>query len=144
MEPAGMPEPRSGAATEHVATEQAEEERAMPAATIDEYLAAVPAEQRAALEVLRAQVHATVPGVTETIAYAIPGFKVDGKYLVGFGATKRACSFYTGHAPIEACLDRLARYRVSRGTITYPADAPLPDDLVADLLRVRLEERRGG
>ena len=116
----------------------------MSAATIDEYLAGVAPDQRAALARLRGQIHEAVPDATETIAYAIPGFRLHGRYLVGFGVTRTACSFYTGRAPIQACEDRLGAYRLQKGTITYLPSEPLPDDLVAALMRVRLGERSRG
>ena len=116
----------------------------MTAATIDEYLADLPDDQRAALERLRGQIHAAAPDATETIAYAIPGFRLDGRYFVGFGATKHACSFYPGRAPIVELGPELAPWRVLRGTITFPTDRPLPDYLVARLVAVRIAEHRAG
>jgi uncharacterized protein YdhG (YjbR/CyaY superfamily) len=116
----------------------------MPPATIDEYLAGVPDDKRHALEKLREQIHAAAPDATETIAYGVPGFRFGGRYLVGFGATRTACSFYTGRAPIAACADDLEAYRIHEGTITFRSDHPLPSDLVAKLMRVRIAERTAG
>ena len=114
----------------------------MAAATIDEYLAGVPDDQRAALERLREQIHAAAPEATEAISYGVPGFKLGGRYLVGFGATKEQCSFCTGRAPIEAYAEELTGYRLGKGTINYPPDLPLPGELVARLVNVRVAERR--
>ena len=63
----------------------------MPPATIDDYLAGVPDDTRGALERLRAQIHAAAPDATETITYGMPGFKLDGRYFVGFSASKAHC-----------------------------------------------------
>jgi uncharacterized protein YdhG (YjbR/CyaY superfamily) len=114
----------------------------MTAATIDEYLGPLPEAQRSALEMLRSQVHAAVPGLVETIAYAVPGFRLERRWFLGFGATKSACSFYTGGAPLHELATELAGYRTSKGTINYPPDRPLPDDLVARIVAVRLAEFR--
>ena len=116
----------------------------MSSATIDEYLAGAPDDRRRALEKLRGQIHAAAPDATETIAYGVPGFRLDGRYLVGFGTTKTACSFYTGRAPIAACAAELEGYRIHQGTINFPSDRPLPADLVAKLMRVRIAERGPG
>jgi uncharacterized protein YdhG (YjbR/CyaY superfamily) len=114
----------------------------MAAATIDEYLAGVPDDKRAALERLREQIHAAAPDATETISYDVPGFKVDGRYLVGFGAAKGHCSFHTGRAPIEAHADELSGYRLGKGTINFQPDQPLPAELVKKLVEVRVVETR--
>jgi uncharacterized protein YdhG (YjbR/CyaY superfamily) len=114
----------------------------MSATTIDEYLAPLTDAQRSALELLRSQVHAAVPGLVETIAYAVPGFRLERRWFLGFGATRTACSFYTGGAPLHELAAELAGYRTSKGTINYPPDRPLPADLVARIVAVRLAEFR--
>ncbi len=114
----------------------------MAASTIDEYLAGVPDDKRAALERLREQIHAAAPDATEAISYGMPAFKLDGRWFVGFGATKDHCSFYAGKAPIEAHADALRSYRLQKGTITFPVDNPLPADLVTKLVELRIAEYR--
>lgn len=106
----------------------------MPARTIDEYLAGVPDLKRAALERLRVQIRESAPDATEAISYGRPAFKLDGRWLVGFSATKNECSFYAGAGPIGAHSDELAGYRLWKGTINFPPDRPLPPDLVAKLV----------
>ena len=91
----------------------------MAASTVDEYLAAVPDVQRGALQVLREQIRRAVPQATETIAYGMPGYRLDGRYLLGFGATKTACSLYLGRAPLLALADELAVFRLWKGTINF-------------------------
>ena len=112
------------------------------AATIDEYLARVPDDKRAALERLREQIHAAVPDATETISYGLPTFKLDGRWLVAFGVARKHCSFYAGGAPLEAMAGELTDYRLWKGTINFPADRPLPADLVRKLIEVRIAEHR--
>jgi uncharacterized protein YdhG (YjbR/CyaY superfamily) len=116
----------------------------MPAATIDEYLDGVPDDKRAALERLRAQIRAAAPDAIETISYGMPAFKLDGRYFVGFSATKEHCSFYAGKAPTVALADELAGYRLWKGTINFKPDEPLPAELVAKLVGVRVAEFRAG
>jgi len=53
-------------------------------ATIDEYLATVSGEKRAALEKLRKTIRAIVPKAEECISYAIPAFRLDGKIVPSF------------------------------------------------------------
>jgi uncharacterized protein YdhG (YjbR/CyaY superfamily) len=112
----------------------------MVAATVDEYLAGVPDDKRVALERLRAQIKAAAPDATESISYGLPTFKLDGHWFVAFGAAKNHCSFYSGAAPLEALAGELAGYRLRKGTINFPADRPLPAELVARLIEVRIAE----
>ena len=114
----------------------------MVAATVDEYLAGVPDDKRVALERLRAQIKAAVPDATESISYGLPTFKLDGHWFVAFGVAKNHCSFYAGAAPLHALAGELAGYRLRKGTIHFPADRPLPAELVAKLIEVRIAEHR--
>lgn len=116
----------------------------MAAATIDEYLAALPDDKRVALQRLRDQIRAAAPDATETISYAMPAFRLDGRYFVGFGTAKGHCSFYVGRAPLQVLADELTQYRLWKGTINFRPDRPLPAELVATLVRLRIEEHRAG
>lgn len=107
---------------------------------IDDYLACLPDDRRAALERLRAQIHAVAPQATEAISYGMPAFRLGERYFLGFGATKTHCSFYAGRAPLQAYAPRLASYRVWKGTINFTPDHPIPDHLVQELIRCRLAE----
>jgi uncharacterized protein YdhG (YjbR/CyaY superfamily) len=108
--------------------------------TVDQYLAGVPGEQRAALERLRETIRAVAPEATETISYGMPAFKLHGS-LVGFAAFKNHCSFFPMSATlIEAHKEELSGYRTSKGTIQFTADKPLPAPLVRKLVKQRIEE----
>ena len=114
--------------------------------TIDEYLAAVSADKRAALERLRQSIRAAVPKAEECISYQVPAFRLGGRMLVAFGAAANHCSFYPGAFPVEALKDELAAYDTSKGTIRFHADKPLPAALVRKLVKARIaehERRRG-
>ena len=114
----------------------------MAAATIDEYLAGVSEDKRAALERLRDQIRAAAPDATEAISYGLPTFRLDGRWLVAFGVAKGHCSFHTGRAPMEAHAADLAGYRLWKGTINFETDQPLPPELVKKIVEVRVAERR--
>ena len=57
--------------------------------TIDEYLATVPSEQRAALEALRRTIASAAPAAQECIRYGIPTFSLGGRMLVSFAAAAK-------------------------------------------------------
>jgi uncharacterized protein YdhG (YjbR/CyaY superfamily) len=108
--------------------------------TIDEYLAALPDDKRAALESLRKTIRAAAPKAEECISYQVPAFRLDGKMLVAFGAAANRCAFYPGSFPVEAHKDELKNYDTSKGTIRFQAAKPLPATLVRKLVRARIAE----
>jgi uncharacterized protein YdhG (YjbR/CyaY superfamily) len=109
----------------------------------DAYLKAVPADQRAALSKLRQAIKAAAPQAEECISYQLPAFRLDGKFLACFGAAKSHCSLYPGSWAIEAHAGDLKKYSVSKGTIRFPADQPLPATLVKKLVKARIADMRG-
>ena len=112
--------------------------------TIDEYLAPLSDDKRAALEDLRKIIRAAAPGAQEGISYQIPTFRLDGKALVGFGATASHCAFYLmSSSTVEAHEEELAGYDTSKGTIRFQADHPLPAALVRKLVKARIAENGG-
>ncbi len=109
---------------------------------VDEYLATVPADRRRVLEEMRKTVAAAAPEATETIAYDMPAFRSDsGQFLVSFAAYKHHYSLFPASgAVVEALGDALAPYLSGKGTIRFPADQPVPADLVTRVVKVRLAE----
>jgi uncharacterized protein YdhG (YjbR/CyaY superfamily) len=108
--------------------------------TIDEYLATVSDDKRAALEKLRQTIRAVVPEAEECISYGVPTFRLGGKNLVHFGAAKNHCSFYPG-TTIAAFADELKGYETSKGTIRFQPQKPLPAALVRKIVKARIAER---
>lgn len=107
--------------------------------TIDEYFADLSDDKRAALIKLRKDIKTAAPKVEECISYQLPAFRLDGKFLVAFGASKRQCSFYPGSSAIENYKSELKGYDTSKGTIRFEADEPLPAGLVRKLVRARIQ-----
>jgi uncharacterized protein YdhG (YjbR/CyaY superfamily) len=109
--------------------------------TIDEYLAPLSEEKRAALQKLRRAIKAAAPQAEECISYQIPAFRLGGRLLVAFGAAAKHCAFYPGSAPVEGFKDELDPYDTSKGTIRFQAERPLPTTLVRKLVKARIAER---
>lgn len=114
--------------------------KSAPPQTVDEYLAQLPKHQRAALEKLRKMIRAAAPEATEGISYRIPTFKYHGG-LVAFAAFKDHCSFFPmSPAVIREHADLLKAYVLSKGTIRFQTDKPLPATLVRKLVKARIAE----
>ena len=111
------------------------------AKTIDEYLAALSDDKRAALEKLRKTIRAAAPKAEECISYRLPAFRLNGRMLVAFGATAQHCAFYLmSSSTVDAHKGELKDYDTSKGTIRFQADKPLPAALVRKLVKARISE----
>ncbi len=108
---------------------------------VDDYLTALPPDQRAALEHVRATIRAAAPDATEAISYGMPAFKQNGRGLVGYAAFKAHCSLFPmSSAVIAGLAGELEGFATSKGTIRFTPGAPLPDALITRIVRARLAE----
>ena len=108
--------------------------------TIDEYLAALPERQRLSLEKLRKTIRAAAPKAEECISYGLAAFRQNGM-LVGFGVSANHLGFYLMTAStLKAYENELKGYELSKGTIRFQPEKPLPVSLVRKLVKVRLAE----
>lgn len=113
--------------------------------TVDAYLADQPAPQRAALEDVRRRVRALVPDAVEVISYGIPTFKLDGRPVVYFAGWKAHCSLYpVPDRFLAQHTDELRGYKRTKGSLHFPPDAPLSDELLRVFVETRLEDIHAG
>jgi uncharacterized protein YdhG (YjbR/CyaY superfamily) len=109
---------------------------------VEDYLSRVPEPARSTLEKVRSAIRSIVPAeATECISYQIPTFKYKGM-LVSFAAFKNHCSFFpASYAVIRKFNRELKAFDVSKGTIRFPLDQPLPAGLVKKMVKARLAEK---
>ena len=105
--------------------------------TVDDYLAQLSDDKRAALQRLRRTIRSIVPRAEECISYQMPAFRLDGKVLVWFAASANHCAFYPGGLVPEFAGD-LKDYDTSKGTIRFQPDDRLPVALVRKLVKARI------
>jgi uncharacterized protein YdhG (YjbR/CyaY superfamily) len=109
--------------------------------TIDEYLATVKGEQRAALEKLRKTIRKIVPKAEERISYAIPAFRLDGRIIAGFAATAKGCSYFPfSGSTLGTLADELEGYEMTKSSLHFDPAKPLPATLVRKLIKARIAE----
>jgi uncharacterized protein YdhG (YjbR/CyaY superfamily) len=112
---------------------------------IDTYLAEVPATHRAALEKIRTTIKAAAPEAAESISYGIPTFKYKGRPLIYIGAAKKHCALY---GPLDSVLKaheaELKPYDMSKGTIRFPPDKPMPASLIRKLVKAQMKAIEAG
>ena len=111
------------------------------APAIDAYLAALRADQRAALEALRATIAAAAPEAEEGFTYSMPAFRHRGRPLVAYNAATAHCSFFPMSPEVlDAHRADLVGFSLSKGTIRFAPDRPIPSKVVASIVRARLAQ----
>jgi uncharacterized protein YdhG (YjbR/CyaY superfamily) len=112
-------------------------------ATVDEYLADVPAKERAVLKKIRETVRSVVPQAGEKISYGMPAFTYHGNLLY-YGAMKTHLSLFPGSKSVVKEFEaEISRYgTASAGTIRFTVDKPLPATLIKKITRMRAAENR--
>ena len=115
--------------------------RVLAMSDMDDYLDGLPPDQRTALERVRALVAAEVPEAEAGKSYGMPAFLLGGRPLLGFRAAKRHLSVFPfSPAAVEAVEARLDGFDLAKGTIRFTPEQPVPEDVLADLVRFRMRE----
>jgi uncharacterized protein YdhG (YjbR/CyaY superfamily) len=111
---------------------------------IDDYLAGLEPEARAALERIRDLALEVAPDAEPGTSYGLAALIYRSKPLLGFRAAQRHLSVYPfSPQVIDDVRDRLAGFDLAKGTIRFTAAAPLPDDVVREIVRLRAAEIAG-
>lgn len=111
----------------------------MTAADIDAYLAAIDEPKRSTLEALRRSILKVVPDAEECISYGVPAFRLDGKVVAGFAAFKNHLAYLPHSGEVLSSLsDQLGAYMHTAGSLHFPVDQALPEDLVRSLVEAKM------
>jgi len=106
---------------------------------IDKYIAGFAKDKQKLLDQLRATIRKAAPQAQETISYGMPAFKLNGM-LVFFAAWKNHIGFYPTSSGIKAFKKDLSVFKVSKGTVQFPLDKPLPTGLVTKIVKFKVKE----
>ncbi len=106
--------------------------------TIDQYLAGLSPDRRAVLQALRETIRSAAPEAEECISYQMPAFRLNGM-LVGFASHANHCALYAWNATtVAAFAEDLKGFDISKGTIRFTPEKPLPDALVRHLVEAKV------
>ncbi len=109
--------------------------------TVDDYLAAAPKDKQPTLRKLRQTIKAAAPKASEAVSYGIVGYKLQRKPVAYFGYWKAHYALYgLGNRVTNAHAADLEGYLMSKGTIQFPAEKPLPYRLVSKMVKARVAE----
>jgi uncharacterized protein YdhG (YjbR/CyaY superfamily) len=113
----------------------------MSAEEVDEYLRSIEEPKRTTLQALRRTILEVVPEAEQVISYRVPAFRVRGKDIAGFAAFKDHLSFLPFSGSVLGRLaDELDDYTMTKSSLHFPVDRPLPKAIVEKLIAARLAE----
>ena len=112
------------------------------AKNIDEYIRAFPKETQMVLQKLRQTARSAAPKAGEAIKYGMPTLVFHGN-LVHFAAFQNHFGFFPTPSAIVAFKKELAPYELSKGTIRFPKDQPIPYGLVKKIVAFRVNQTLG-
>lgn len=107
--------------------------------TVEQYIAQFPERTQLKLKELRAIIHKYALNVKEGISYGMPSYK-GKRILFYFGGFKEHISFFPTASGIYAFQKDLENFKTSKGTVQFPLDSELPEELIGRMILHRLEE----
>lgn len=111
---------------------------------VDDYFGSLDPSSRAAFEHIRELALELVPDAQAGTSYGMAALRYRQRPLLGFRAAQHHLSIFPfSPQAIDAVRTRLSGYDLAKGTVRFTAEAPLPDDVVRDIVRHRLAEITG-
>ena len=107
--------------------------------SVAKYFSRLPEPAKSTLHTVRTAILSACPRATiETLSYGIPTFKHNGS-ICAIAAFKDHCSLFPmSYFVIDKFRPELSRFEVSKGTVRFPVDNPLPASLLKKIVKSRL------
>lgn len=110
---------------------------------VDAYMKTLTPEARRRLAKLRATILAAAPGAIEGFSYGVPAIRVQGRAVVCYAAARAHYSLFPmSGGVLKTFASELTPFDVSKGTIRFAFDRPVPAVLVRRIVKARLAELR--
>jgi uncharacterized protein YdhG (YjbR/CyaY superfamily) len=107
---------------------------------VDAYLSALDEPKRSTLEQVRRTILELLPEAEECISYLLPAYRVGGKVIAGYGAFKNHLTYVPHSGSVLDKIPEAKAYGGTKSALHFPIDQPLPRELVAKLLEVRMAQ----
>ena len=107
--------------------------------TVDQYIAAFPADVKKRMQQLRKTIKAGAPNADELISYQMPGYKYFGM-LVYFAAYKNHIGFYPGAGGLLEFYKELSSFKSAKGSVQFPHDRPILYDMISKIVKFRVKQ----
>ncbi len=108
---------------------------------VEQYISVFPEEVQGRLNVIRSIILELAPEATERICMRMPTYDMNGKWLVHFAGFEKHIGFYPQPEGIVAFKEKLKGYKTSKGTVQFPLNKPLPEELIREIVRFRVDEQ---
>ena len=109
---------------------------------IDEYIAAQDEKYQPRLMEIREILRNALPDAEVRISWSMPTYW-KGRNIIHFAASKKHLGIYPGDEATAAFAEDLVDYDVSKGTIRFPYDQPLPENLIIRIAKWCFEKYSG-
>lgn len=107
--------------------------------TVSEYIKTFPKPTQEKLQAIRKTIREVAPTATELISYRIAAFKLDGKYLMYFAGHSKHVAVYPIPELSPAVEKQIQPYLVSKGTLRFALDKPLPLGLIRKVAKAHVK-----
>lgn len=113
----------------------------MKPTTVDQYIALSPKEAQEKLIEMRSILKSLVPNATEAIKWGSPVFE-EKRILFAYTAHKKHMNFMPTHSSLIPFENELKEYITGKGTIQFPYNKPLPEELILKIAAYRVNDVR--
>jgi len=110
-------------------------------ASAEAYFKDQPERTREALLAMRRCILEVVPDAVEMMNYNIPAYAlIEGgkrEQQIMIAGYKKHVGLYPHPTTMEKFADELSRYKTGKGSVQFPLDEPLPEDLIKRMIAYR-------
>lgn len=111
---------------------------------LGDYLGRLDSPVRVTVERIYTRAGELVPGLEEGVSYGVPALIYHGRPLVGVQPSAKHLSLFPYSAEVvEAVVADLKGFSVSKGTIRFTPEHPIPDVVLTRIIELRRDEIDG-
>ncbi len=111
--------------------------------SVDEYIAAQPADTQPTLQRIRQAIRKALPKAEEGISYQMPVYRLNGRMVLYFAGYKKHYAIYPASRQLIAALPELEARIHSKATIRFSHDEKIPVTLITRIAKLRAKEAAG-
>lgn len=93
-----------------------------------------------AMKEIRSIIINEAPKAIESISYAMPAYKLNGKPLIYFAAFEHHLGIYATPAGHEALSEELKNYKQGKGSVQFPLSEKMPYELIKKIVQIRVQQ----